>query len=211
MNLSWQNGRELKNITSPTKDITYTYNKDGIRKSKTINNITTNYFTENSTLIFEETNNNMLYFIRDDNNSLLGFKYNDILYYYQKNTQEDIIGIYDQDYHLIATYEYDSWGKILNIKDNLGNDISNDASHIAQINPFRYRSYYYDRETNLYYLNSRYYNPEWGRFINVDSIIGSTQDHLGYNLYAYCSNNPVMYIDTEGEGPFLAAIGAATA
>ncbi len=208
MNLAWQNGRELKSITSPTKDITYTYNKDGIRKSKTINNITTNYFTENSTLIFEETNNNMLYFIRDDNNNLLGFKYNDILYYYQKNTQEDITGIYDKNYQLIATYEYDSWGKILNIKDNLGNDISNNPSHIANINPFRYRSYYYDSEINLYYLNSRYYNPEWGRFINVDEITGEIGNVLSHNLYQYAFNNPISFRDDEGSWPnIFKAIG----
>lgn len=69
---------------------------------------------------------------------------------------------------------------------------------IAIINPFRYRSYYYDRETNLYYLNSRYYNPEWGRFINADGIINGNTDIIGHNLYAYCSNNPVGNMDSEG-------------
>lgn len=69
---------------------------------------------------------------------------------------------------------------------------------IAIINPFRYRSYYYDRETNLYYLNSRYYNPEWGRFINAHGIINGNTDIIGHNLYAYCSNNPVGNMDSEG-------------
>lgn len=198
MSLEWQNGRELKRLTDPHQEISYSYNKDGIRKSKTVNNVVTNYFTENSTLIFEETNDNMIYFIRDDDNNLLGLKYNDTLYYYQKNIQEDITGIYDENYNLIATYEYDSWGNILSIKDQNNNDISNNASQIANINPFRYRSYYYDQETKLYYLNSRYYNPEWGRFINADGIIGISIDNLGCGLYIYCGNNPITNVDLSG-------------
>ena len=139
----------------------------------------------------------MLYYIRDEKNSLLGFKYNEDLYFYQKNNQEDIIGIYDNNYHLIATYVYDSWGKILSIKDSSGNEIT-DSSHIAIINPFRYRSYYYDEETKLYYLNTRYYNPEWGRFLNADGIIGNKNAYLKYNLYEYCGNNPINNTDVSG-------------
>lgn len=138
----------------------------------------------------------MLYYIRDEKNRLLGFKYNEELYFYQKNNQEDIIGIYDSTYHLIATYVYDSWGKILNIKDSSGNEIT-DPSHIAIINPFRYRSYYYDEETKLYYLNARYYNPEWGRFLNADSII-YTMNNIGYNLFCYVENNPINNKDPNG-------------
>ena len=138
----------------------------------------------------------MLYYIRDEKNRLLGFKYNEDLYFYQKNNQEDIIGIYDSNYHLIATYVYDSWGKILSIKDSSGNEIT-DSSHIAIINPFRYRSYYYDEETKLYYLNARYYNPEWGRFLNADSII-YTMNNIGYNLFCYVENNPINNKDPNG-------------
>lgn len=78
--------------------------------------------------------------------------------------------------------------------------LSADNNHIGNINPFRYRNYYYDKETKLYYLNSRYYNPEWGRFINPDSIINANKDLLSYNLYIYCSNNPIANIDTTGFG-----------
>ena len=114
--------------------------------------------------------------------------------------QDDIIGILDENYNVVAKYSYDSWGNMLSIIDDVGNDISNDNSHIANINPFRYRSYYYDKETKLYYLNSRYYNPLWGRFLNTDTLLNANQDILSYNLYLYCSNNPITNTDPYGKG-----------
>ena len=136
----------------------------------------------------------------NDIDDLVGFKYNDNTYYYIKNLQDDIIGILDSNYNIVAKYEYDSWGNITSITDSNNTNISGDATHIANINPFRYRSYYYDRETNLYYLNNRYYIPLWGRFLNEDGIIGANPDIIGYNLYAYCSNNPIMNTDPSGTG-----------
>jgi len=132
----------------------------------------------------------VIYYIRDEEGSLIGLKYNNEIYYYIKNMQEDIIGITDSNNNLLCSYLYDSWGNIISIKDNNGN-IIRDTSHIGIINPYRYRSYYYDNETKLYYLNSRYYNPEWWRFINADGIIGANKDILGYNIYGYVGNNPV--------------------
>jgi len=156
----------------------------------------------------------MLYYIRDDQGGLLGFKKDNETYFYQKNIQEDITGIYNKDYELLATYEYDSWGKLLSIKNQNGEEIK-DKDHIAYKNPFRYRSYYYDEETKLYYLNSRYYNPEWGRFLNADGIIGTDETTNGYNLFAYCDNNPTNGVDSDGNlaitGCFVAgavALGA---
>lgn len=135
------------------------------------------------------------------------------MYYYMKNLQNDITEILDSNLNSICKYTYDSFGNILSIVNNNGLDISNDESHIANINPFRYRSYYYDKETKLYYLNSRYYNPEWGRFINADGIIGVENNITKYNLFAYCENNFVNKVDNDGNfaitvsiAPVLAAI-----
>ncbi len=139
----------------------------------------------------------MIYYIRDDNNNLIGFKTNNTTYYYKKNYQNDIIGIYDNNYNLIVSYEYDDYGSILSIKDNTGIEIT-DPNHIGNINPFRYRSYYYDKETNLYYLNSRYYNPEWGRFINIDNSMEIGKNLLYLNLYLYTNNNYINAYDYSG-------------
>ena len=122
----------------------------------------------------------MIYYIRNEVDNLIGLIYNNGIYYYEKNVQGDIIAIRD----IVAKYTYDTWGNILSITDSNDNNIT-DTDHIGCINPYRYRSYYYDTETNLYYLNSRYYNPVWGRFINADGIVGANQDILSYNLYAY--------------------------
>ena len=139
----------------------------------------------------------MLYFLRDDSNNLLGFTYKNKTYYYKKNAFDDIIGIYDSNYKEVCTYNYDAYGNILSIKDSAGKDIT-DTSNVAIINPFRYRSYYYDTETNLYYLNSRYYSPSMGRFINCDGYISTNTGVIGFNMYTYCNNNGINNIDIGG-------------
>ena len=139
----------------------------------------------------------MIYYIRNEVDNLIGFKYNNKLYYCSKNLQNDIIGILDSNYNLIVNYKYDSWGNIISITDSNGTPIM-DSNHIGIINPFRYRSYYYDTETNLYYLNSRYYSPVLKRFFNVDCILGANQDIMSFNLYTYCGNNPIINIDMAG-------------
>ena len=131
----------------------------------------------------------MLYYLYSGD-ELLGFIYNNNTYYYHKNLFGDIIGIYDSNYNEIVTYKYNSWGVIKNITDN-----SN--INLGIINPFRYRSYYYDEETQLYYLNSRYYNPVIGRFINADVLLG-TDGMNSYNLFSYCSNEPIKNMDIDG-------------
>ena len=140
----------------------------------------------------------MLYYIRSNVDGLVGFKYNSSMCFYVKNIQDDIIGILDSNYNVVAKYDYDSWGNIIKITNGNDVDVSNDMTHIANINPFRYRSYYYDKETELYYLNSRYYNPKWGRFINPDNYISTDSGPLGFNMYLYCNNDPINKKDPNG-------------
>lgn len=114
---------------------------------------------------------------------------------------------------LLSEYVYDVWGKVLSISDGNGNDITGNAGHVANINPLRYRGYYYDAATGFYYVSSRYYDPEVGRFISPDTtdILGADSDLYDKNLYAYCDNNPVMRKDSSGELWIAAvAVGVAT-
>ena len=201
--LYWENGRQLSQYIDLNNVINYEYNVDGIRTKKTIDNIETKYYLDGNKIIFEITGNNMIYYIRNSLGELIGFKYNSDVYYYIKNNQQDIVGLLDSNYSIIAKYTYDSWGNILSITDGLGNDVSNNSTHIANINPYRYKEYYYDKETKLYYLNSRYYNPMWRRFLNCDKILANNSDNLAYNPYIYASNNPVSYVDSDGNKSIL--------
>jgi len=195
--LTWTNGRQLKTLEQADRTINYFYNKDGIRVGKNSSGILCEYYLEGSNIVLEKRYTDMIYYIRDDVGSLIGMKYKDKMYYYIKNLQEDIIGIMDAGFNRVATYEYDAWGRILSIRDELGEEIK-DEYHIARINPFRYRSYYYDEESGLYYLKSRYYNPVWGRFLNVDINLGINKSFLGYNLYGYVDNRPTNFSDDTG-------------
>ena len=195
--LSWINGRELKSYVNNNLNVIYNYDHTGYRTSKVVNGIKTEYYLENGNIIFEVKNSDKLYYLYDDENELVGFEFNNNTYYYLKNMQGDIIGILD-DNQLIAKYCYDAWGKLISVTDENDIDVSADTNHIANKNHFRYRGYYYDAETGLYYIKNRYYNPEWRRFINADGIIGANKNILGYNLFAYCSNNPVNYYDYNG-------------
>ena len=150
-------------------------------------------------IISEKIGNNTLLFYYDST-GVCGFNYNGTDYYYQKNIQGDIERIYNNQGALYAEYSYDAWGKCT-IKSNVNN--------IAAINPFRYRGYYLDDETGLYYLNARYYDPEISRFISPDSTdYLDTESINGLNLYAYCGNNPINRNDPNGSDwqSFLTAI-----
>lgn len=207
---SWMNGVELARVMNiiEDKDVRFQYDENGIRKLKIYNNIETKYYTINDEIIYEDRNGNIIYYLYDID-GLVGLRYNGNLYYYEKNLQDDIVGIIDENGSKVVTYMYDSWGKILSIKDQNGDDISNNLDHIGNINPFRYRSYYYDMETGLYYLNHRYYNPEIGRFISPDVVLGANEDMLSYNLYAYVSNNPISNCDKTGNGKIFNKIVSA--
>lgn len=197
INLTWINGKELETVTDNNNNTyNYYYNKNGIRYKKDINGIITEYGLENDKIIFEKKGNNMLYYLRNSVDDLIGFDYNSTRYFYLKNGKDEIVGIMDNLFNIIAKYEYDSWGNIISIKDNSGNDISTNVNHIANINPFRYKEYYYDTETGFYYLNNRYYNPNFYRFLSMDTSF--KQDKIFYNLYTYCGNDPINTIDPYG-------------
>ncbi len=121
------------------------------------------------------------------------------LYYYVYNLQGDVVGLVDKTGATMVTYKYDVWGKPESTTGPM-------ATTLGVANPFRYRGYYYDTESGFYYLQSRYYDPEVGRFLNADGILGANQDILSYNLYAYCSNNPVNLSDPTGMCPYNGTI-----
>lgn len=141
-------------------------------------------------------------FIYDAAGLIIGFTSFGSNYYYGKNLQGDVTELYYNG-AVIAKYTYDAWGKVLKITESSGNEIADDiTSYHAAANPIRYRGYYYDADTGLYYLNSRYYNPEMCRFLNADSIISGANGLIeGNNLFSYCFNNPVNLCNTSGYAP----------
>ncbi len=130
----------------------------------------------------------------DGNRTLIGFKDKSTNkdYFYLKNLQGDVVQIISSTGDVIVEYTYDPWGKVLNITGSFASTLGNE-------NPFRYRGYYYDDESGFYYLNSRYYDPETGRFINADAYVSTGQGLSGNNMFAYCNNNPIINVDSSGQ------------
>ena len=190
------NGYELKNYAKDEVNVQYEYTIDGYRKKKIVNGDIIEYYYDGNELILEKRGSHMLQYCRDNKGSLVGFIYDNEHYIYNKNITGDIIGIYDKNYKEIVKYKYDSWGKILSILDE-NNDIITSLNNIAFINPYRYKEYYYDEESSLYYLGNRYYSPEILRFINTDIYL--FEDILGNNIYLYCANDPINRYDKDGE------------
>ena len=151
-------------------------------------------YTLDGTKILRETwGDNVLIPLYDNEDSVCGIVYNGTPYYFKKNLQGDVMGIYTRSGASMVLYSYDAWGVCT---------ISSDSTDcgIGNINPFRYRGYYYDAEIGMYYLQSRYYTPELARFLNSDD---SEVAYLGNcaqdtNLYSYCQNNSVMLSDESG-------------
>jgi len=187
--LTWEKGRQLKSFDN----IAYTYNSSGMRTSKTVNGVKHEYLYDGSKLIRESWGDNTLIPLYDNEDSVCGIKYNGESYFFVKNLQGDVISIIDIYGDTKVEYTYDAWGKC---------SIPFDSSNIliGDINPFRYRGYYYDDETNLYYLQSRYYNPEVGRFVNRDEICLTLLNNtsVASNLFCYCTNTPITMIDYNG-------------
>ena len=203
MTLTWAKGRRLATLTKNSATTTYAYDRDGLRVQKTVGGVTHTYTYLGDRLVCEEWGNCYLYFIYDETDRPYGLIYcdgtNTDYYYFLRNLQGDVIELLAMNGETIAYYEYDAWGKLLSVKDASGNAITS-ATHIANINPIRYRGYYYDTESGFYYLRSRYYDPEICRFINSDdsNYLKADGEVLSYNLFTYCLNDPINRTDNEG-------------
>ena len=186
---TWEKGRQLKKFDSNT----YTYNANGIRTGKNVNGTSHSYRLDGTKILSEKWGGNTLIPLYNNEDEVCGIKYNGTAYYFLKNLQGDVISITDSRSRCVAEYTYDAWGACKGISDTT-------VEKIASINPFRYRSYYYDSETGLYYLQSRYYDPAVGRFVNADDVtfLNLGNSVLSYNFFANCDNDPINYIDDTG-------------
>lgn len=168
-----------------------------VKETKTIKKINENDLTPGySNLPIVKT----IYYIYDEND-LIGFKYDGNNYFYVKDSIGNIKYLLNSLYEVVCMYVYDAWGNhVVYEKTNDGYIVNNGLAFIGNINPIRYKGYYFDFESNLYYCNSRYYSPELCRWISHDSIQYLNPKKInGLNLYIYCSNNPIMYCDYSGE------------
>ena len=212
---NWRNADDIEWLESAGKQMSlffdsenglymYEYNIDNIRTKKAvygeqgIDFLYESQYILNGTSIVRETRTYAdgsvitLDFLYDDSGVILGVVYNGTTYYYRKNLQGDITGIVNSSGDLVTSYRYDAWGNPVSVTGSM-------ASTLGEINPIRYRGYYYDTETGFYYLQSRYYDPVVGRFISPDDRLGANQDIFSNNLFSYCSNNYVNYWDPAGK------------
>ena len=213
--LVWK-GRELISYTDEGTTVSYGYNADGIRTYKEINNggqIERHEYVLSGSQIVKETvfvngvEQYILVYVYDELGAPIGIKYRTptyaenvyTCYFFEKNLQGDIVAIYNASGTKIGTYTYDAWG---NGGATMLNASGVDRLILLSYNPFRYRGYYHDFESGWYYLQSRYYDANWGRFISADSfdVLTATPDQLtDKNIFAYCDNNPIMRGDADGE------------
>ena len=192
---TWQHGRQLVGMENEEASISYAYNTDGQRISKTVDGTTYNYYYLGDQLVEMAWGANKMHFTYDAVGPL-SVNFNGTEYFYLKNGQGDVTGLVDSTGTRVVQYTYDTWGEVWTVSGSL-------SSTLGKLNPFRYRSYVYDNETGLYYLNSRYYNPVWGRFINADTpaVVTASPGSASWdkNLFAYCDGNPVNRADDGGE------------
>ena len=186
----------VRSALNDNNKYSYTYDENGIRTSKTVNGVTTHYNTKDGVILSQTDGTNTLYFQYDTNGIPLGFIWNDTQYFYLTNQMGDVISITDTQGDTLVEYEYDEWGKPYSTY-----LFEDEYADVAQINPIRYRGYYYDTETGYYYLQSRYYDPSICRFINADSpeyVQAQICLCVGANLFAYCCNDPINSNDRFG-------------
>ncbi|MBE7061823.1 MAG: RHS repeat-associated core domain-containing protein, partial [Clostridiales bacterium] len=183
---TWSNGRNMTAFDGHT----FTYDGLGRRATKDTLSFT---YDRKGRLISQSNGLQFSY----DHTGIFGFKIGYDRYFYRKDAQGNIIALIDINGTILARYIYDAWGNH-KVVDNAGVEIT-DQTHVGNLNPFRYRGYYFDTETGLYFLKTRYYDPQVCRFITIDSIEYIDPETInGLNLYAYCGGNPVMNIDPTG-------------
>lgn len=212
MSFTWKNGRQLAEIQKGTDTISYIYDDCGIRTSKTVNGVTTNYITSNGIIKAEYNDSYSIVYLYDEKSSIIGFVYTDKTsaipteqtYIYRKNMSGDIVGILDSNGTEIVKYTYDVWGKVTSISGTA-------ADTLGILNPMRYRGYYLDNESELYYVISRYYDSLVGRWLSPEPNVYKAEfdenaGFVGYNVYAYCANSPIIYTDKNGESITLACV-----
>lgn len=191
---TWNQGRKLTGVNNG-KVIQYAYDHTGMRVKKVVAGVTTEYHLAGKLLLSEYTSGQTaLWYHYDSAGNLVSVTTGGKDYYYVRNLQNDVIALVDDAGSEVVHYTYDSWGKPLSVTGSL-------KDTIGKQNPFRYRGYYYDSETGMYYLQSRYYDPQIRRFISADEPVVPmvSLGSLCYkNLYAYCDNNPLIRADMGG-------------
>ncbi len=198
--MTWKNGRELASFENDDVRVTYTYDPDGLRTRKNYEGlVTTDYVYEGGLLKQMKYGSYIFTFSYDAYGSPIGFELREedstssTYYYYGVNSRGDVLALYNSAGTQIASYSYDPYGKPISI-----NKLVSGHTTAIEVQPLRYRSYVYDFETGLYYLQSRYYDPVTCRFINADGYVSTGQGITGNNMFAYCNNNPIVYADYSG-------------
>ena len=185
--MTWENGRSLATASDGTNSLSFAYDAGGLRTSKTVGSTTYHYYYAGGKLMRMTWGSNTIDFFYDTNGSPYAMKYNGTVYYYVTNLQGDVMRIVDGSQNTVTSYDYDPYGKVISATGTLAN-----------INPLRYRGYVYDQETGFYYLQSRYYDPTVGRFINADSFMSTGVGILEHGMFTYCCGNPITYSDVQG-------------
>lgn len=193
---TWQAGRQLKQMASSDETVRYHYNADGLRVQKVSSSRgTTDYTLSGTKVVHQKRGEEEMHFWYDDSGMPSTVWYNGATYLYVHNLQGDVVALVDRATGLeCVTYRYDAWGKLFECTGSM-------ADTLGRENPFRYRGYVFDVETGFYYLQSRYYNPTWGRFINTDIVLGSPGQLVTHNAFTYCHNNPINLHDPSGMAP----------
>ena len=195
LSFTWKNGRQLATVTQNNETLAMTYDCNGLRTQK---GGTHYYYDSENNLIAMSDGTHTLFFYYDENGNATSFSLGGNMYFYVKNLQGDIINIVDENGSVVVRYDYDVLGKITAVKNGSNQTITDPAS-LAFLNPLRYRGYVCDDETGLYYLQSRYYDPVTGRFLNADIYIDTgSGSPLSTNMFAYCENDMLYRIDGTG-------------